>query len=77
VAIARLLIRALIPMGPVEAAHLWHSADWWGFELACSVEVVRLSGGSGDYRTGCHQHMEALETRCRRHQAAEVISLTG
>jgi hypothetical protein len=76
VAIARLLIRALIPLGPVEAARLWHSSDWWAFELACSVEVVRVSGGSGDYRLGCHQHMDSLETRCRQHQDAEVISLT-
>src|SRR5262245_17362878 len=33
-AVARLLIRALIPMSPVDAARLWHSADWWAFELA-------------------------------------------
>ena len=76
VAIARLLIRALIPLGPVDAARLWHSSDWWAFELACSVEVVRMSGAAGDYRLGCHQHMDALETRCRQHQDAEVISLT-
>jgi len=76
VAIARLLIRALIPLGPVEAAELWHSPEWWAFELACSVEVVRSSGVAGDYRLGCHHHMDGLETRCREHQSAEVIVLS-
>ena len=77
VAIARLLIRALIPLGPVEAAELWHSPEWWAFELACSVEVVRTSGVAGDYRLGCHHHMDGLETRCREHQHADVISLVS
>ena len=35
-----------------------------------------MSGAAGDYRLGCHQHMDSLETRCRQHQDAEVISLT-
>jgi hypothetical protein len=72
VAVARLLIRALIPLGPVEAARLWHSPEWWAFELGCSVEVVRTSMPTGDYRSGCHHHMDGLETRCRRHQPPEV-----
>jgi hypothetical protein len=77
VAIARLFIRAFIPMGPVEAAELWHSSEWWSLELACSVEVVRMNGVHADYRLGCHQHMDGLETRCREHQHADVISLVS
>jgi 5-methylcytosine-specific restriction endonuclease McrA len=67
VTVAKLTLRALIPMSPVEAARLWRTEAWWALELACSVEVnhrePRLGGG---YASGCHHHLDGLETLCHR-----------
>ncbi len=65
--LAKLLLRALIPLGPVEAAGLWRSSAWWALELACSVEVNHRSARVGrGYGSGCHHHLDGLETLCHR-----------
>ena len=65
VTLAKLLLRALIPMGPVDAARLWRSEGWSALRLRCSVEVnhrwPRLGRG---YGSGCHHHLADLETLC-------------
>ena len=65
VAASRLLLRALIPMGPVAAARLWHSEGWLAFELAGSVDVVHRHPPREGYRSGCHHHLDGLVTLCR------------
>lgn len=65
---AKLLLRALIPMSPVQAAELWRSAAWADFFLACSVEVNHIDPRRGrGYRSGCGHHLQNLETLCHRH----------
>ena len=64
---AKLLLRALIPMGPVDAARLWESDQWWELVLACSVEVNHREPRHGrGYHSGCHHHLNGLETLCHR-----------
>ena len=67
-ALGRLLLRALIPMGPVDAARLWHSEQWLAYELSCSVDVVHRVPTPARYRSGCHNHQDGLITLCRRCQ---------
>ncbi len=68
--VARWLLRALIPMGPVRAAQLWRSPAWLALELACSVEVNHIEPRLGaGYGSGCHHHLDRLETLCHRHHA--------
>lgn len=71
---ARWLLRALVPMGPVAAAHLWQSAEWAALGQACAVEVhhrVPLLGAG--YGAGCHHHLDGLETLCHRHHVAVTL----
>jgi hypothetical protein len=69
--VARLFIRAFIPMGPVEAAELWHSDQWFELVLASSVEVNHIVPRRGNgYGSGCHHHLDGLETLCHRHHVA-------
>lgn len=64
-ALGRIVLRALIPMGPVDAARLWVQVDWMAFELACSVEAEHRQWTPQGYRSGCHHHLDGLVTRCR------------
>ena len=65
--VARLLLRALIPMGPVEAARLWQGQPWRCFAQACELEVNHIEPRVGrGYASGCHHHLEGLETLCHR-----------
>ena len=72
VAIARLLIRALIPLGPVEAARLWHSSDWWAFELGllgrgrAGVRAGPATTGSAATSTWTRSRPAAASTRTPR-----------
>ena len=64
---AKLLIRALIPMGPVDAARLWRAPQWESLRQSCSLEVNhRVPRRGGGYHAGCHHHLEGLETLCHR-----------
>ena len=61
-------------MDPVTAARLWHSNEWWAYQLACSVDVVHRSSWPPEgYLTGCHHHLDLLETRCRRCAQERVL----
>ncbi|MCU1454052.1 MAG: 67, gp67 [Acidimicrobiales bacterium] len=65
--LARLLLRALIPMGPVEAARLWQGPAWRSFVQACELEVNHVEPRLGrGYQAGCHHHLDGLETLCHR-----------
>jgi hypothetical protein len=67
-ALGRLVLRALIPMSPMDAARLWRSEAWLAFELSCSVDVVHHLPTPQRYRSGCHNHLDGLITLCRRCQ---------
>ncbi len=71
VQVARWFLRAVVPMGAVEAATLFASPAWAELVLACSVEVnhVEPRRGAG-YGSGCHHHLDGLETLCHRHHVA-------
>ena len=67
----KLFLRALIPMGPVDAARLWASRPWQRFSLDCRVEVHHLTPRLGaGYGSGCHHHLEGLVTLCHAHHAS-------
>jgi hypothetical protein len=69
--LAKLLLRALLPIGPMEAAHLWRSSDWQALRQACGLEVHHVVPRRGDgYGAGCHHHLDGLETLCHRCHAA-------
>jgi hypothetical protein len=64
------LLRALCPMGAVEAAALFDSAEWRRFRIDCQVEVHHLvAREGGGYGAGCHHHLDGLATLCHRHHA--------
>lgn len=64
---AKLLLRAWIPVGPVDAVRLWRTDEWAALRLRCSVEVNhRIPRRGGGYHSGCHHHLEELETLCHR-----------
>ena len=65
---ARLFIRAMIPLGPMEAAELWRSQEWMALQLACSVDVHHRMLPPQGYRSGCHNHIDGLVTLCRQWQ---------
>ncbi len=68
---AKLLLRALVPMGPIEAARLWRSTEWQALRQACVLEVHHVVAGQGNgYGAGCHHHLRGLETLCHRCHAA-------
>ena len=65
--VAKLLLRALIPMGPVEAALLWRSETWSALKRSCSLEVNHRSPRVGrGYQSGCHHHLDGLDSLCHR-----------
>lgn len=75
VQVARWFLRAFIPMGAVEAAGLWHSPTWAALVLACSVEVNHIDPRrGGGYGSGCHHHLDGLETLCHRHHVTVTVA---
>lgn len=67
VTVAKLVLRALIPIGPVDAARLWRSEAWSAFQLRCSIEVNHREPRMGrGYQSGCHHHRHGLESLCHR-----------
>lgn len=65
VTLAKLLLRALIPMGPVEAARLWRTPEWAQLSQSWALEVNHVVPRRGaGYHAGCHHHLQALETLC-------------
>ena len=72
----RWLIRAFIPMDPVQAATLWRSEEWLALQLAASVDVVPRSRSSRyGYHSGCHHHLDELVTVCRGCQEARRTTI--
>jgi hypothetical protein len=66
-ATAKLVTRALLHLGPVEAARLWATDEWRALALACEVEVNHVVPRVGaGYWSGCHHHLDGLETLCHR-----------
>lgn len=58
-------------LGPVDAAHLWHTEAWRWVELDASVEVHHVKPRLGrGYGSGCHHHLDGLETLCHHHHVA-------
>lgn len=69
--IAKLLIRALVPMGAVQAARLTRSPAWAALRQACTLEVNhKVPRRGAGYDAGCHHHLSGLETLCHRCHAA-------
>lgn len=69
--LAKLLLRAVIPMGAMQAAALWRSTEWCAFRRACVLEVHHVVARSGrGYGAGCHHHLDGLETLCHGCHAA-------
>jgi hypothetical protein len=69
--LAKLLLRALVAMGPMEAASLWRSGAWRALRQACVLEVHHVVARKGHgYGAGCHHHLDGLETLCHRCHAA-------
>lgn len=74
VQVARLFIRAFVRMSAVEAAALWQSPEWAEVVLACSVEVNHVvPRRGGGYGSGCHHHLDGLETLCHGHHVAVTV----
>lgn len=72
---AKLLLRALIPMGPVDAARLWRTPAFRALKEAAVLEVNHVVPRRGaGYHAGCHHHLDVLETLCHRcHVAATNV----
>ncbi|CAN5509475.1 hypothetical protein BH20ACT2_BH20ACT2_07770 [soil metagenome] len=69
-ALARATLRAMVPLGPVDAARLWRSAAWAELLAACSLEVHhRVARAGAGYGAGCHHHLDGLVVLCHRHHA--------
>lgn len=65
--LAKLLLRALVPMGARQAASLWRSPGWAALRQACTLEVHHVVAREGcGYGAGCHHHLDGLETLCHR-----------
>lgn len=65
--LAKLLLRAWVPMGVVEAAGLWRTAEWRLLVQASQLEVNHVvPRRGGGYAAGCHHHLAGLETLCHR-----------
>lgn len=69
--LVRSVARVVLHLGPVGAARLWATDEWRAVELACLVEVnhVEPRVGAG-YGSGCHHHLDGLETLCHGCHAA-------
>lgn len=66
-AAARALARVLLRLGPFDAARLWATEAWRDLDLACQVEVNHVVPRVGaGYGSGCHHHLDGLETLCHR-----------
>lgn len=71
--LAKLLLRALIPMSTVEAARLWRSPEFRALQAASGLEVNhRVPRRGGGYQAGCHHHLDQLETLCHPCHVAET-----
>jgi len=65
--VAKLFIRATVPMGVVDAARLWRTQEWQRLHQACQLEVNHIvPRRGGGYHAGCHHHLDGLETLCHR-----------
>lgn len=71
--VAKLLLRALVPMGPVDAARLWRTPEFAALRDACRLEVNHVVPRRGrGYHAGCHHHLDELETLCHRCHVSET-----
>ncbi len=71
--VAKLLLRALVPMTMVEAARLWRSPEFRSLQAASSIEVNHVvPRRGGGYQAGCHHHVAGLETLCHPCHVAET-----
>ncbi len=76
--VAKLVLRALVPMGPVDAARLWRTPDFRALQAASSLEVNhRVPRRGRGYHAGCHHHLDGLETLCHRCHVAETNAQQG
>ncbi len=65
--LAKLFLRALVPMSAMGAAALWRSTEWLALRQACALEVHHIVAREGHgYGAGCHHHLDGLETLCHR-----------
>ena len=71
--VAKLLLRALVPMSTVQAARLWRSPEFRALQAASQIEVNHIVPRRGDgYHAGCHHHLHGLETLCHPCHVAET-----